>query len=268
MGILNVTPDSFSDGGSFLDHSAACAHALKLVEQGADIIDVGGESTRPGAEKVSEDEEMARVIPVIRELSSRATIPISIDTSKAAVAQAALEAGAAAVNDVSALSMDSEMAGAVARSGAGLVLMHMRGTPETMRTRCNYSCVPTEVAAELSRSLEAALAAGVDPGQVVVDPGIGFAKTVEQNLLLLRHLDVLHELGRPILIGPSRKSFIGAVTLAPVDRRLPGTLAAVVAGVLKGARIVRVHDVAETVQAVRLVDAMLDAGKPEDRAFT
>jgi dihydropteroate synthase len=259
MGIVNVTPDSFSDGGAYLDPEAAAVHGEALVAEGADLLDVGGESTRPGAPAVDAEEEIRRVVPVIEALARRTGVPLSVDTTKAAVAEAALNAGATVVNDVSGLDADPDLAAVVARHGAGLVLMHMRGTPRTMQTEVAYGDLVGEVIAGLEDALSRAEAAGVAPEQVAVDPGIGFAKTAGQSLYLLRQTGALLTLGRPILVGPSRKSFIGHVTGEPVERRLPGTLAAVVAAILGGARIVRVHDVAQTVQAVRVADAILDA---------
>lgn len=259
MGIVNVTPDSFSDGGAFLDPGRAAAHAELLVDRGASLIDVGGESTRPGAPEVSSREEAQRVIPVLREIGRRVSVPISIDTTKAAVARAALDAGATIVNDVSGMRLDPKMPRLVAASGAGVVLMHMRGRPRTMQSRTDYEDVVKDVLYELSSMVESAIEAGVEASRIVVDPGIGFAKTAAQSLLLLKRLDVLATLGRPILVGPSRKSFIGAVTGAPVENRLSGTIASVVAAVLGGARIVRVHDVPEAVQASAVADAIRTA---------
>lgn len=256
MGIVNVTPDSFSDGGRHADPTAAIAHGEALVEAGADLLDVGGESTRPGAPPVAPEEEIRRVVPVVRGLTERVAVPVSVDTMKAPVADAALKAGAAVINDVSGLSADPDLATVAARHGAGLVLMHMRGTPRTMQAEVHYADLVGDVMDALDAAAIRAEAAGVAPDAVAVDPGIGFAKTAEQSLTLLRQTGALLALGRPILVGPSRKSFIGKVTGAPVEGRLPGTLAAVVAAVLGGARIVRVHDVAETVEAVRVADAI------------
>lgn len=261
MGILNVTPDSFSDGGRFINVDSAVAHAFQMLEQGADLLDVGGESTRPGADAVGADEEMSRVVPVIEEITRRTDAPISVDTSKAAVANAALSAGATIVNDISGLEADSRMAGIIAEHGAGVVLMHMRGSPRTMQSHASYENLCEEVAGELQRSIEGALSAGIALERVVIDPGIGFSKTPKQNLEIIKNLGaLLSALGRPVLVGPSRKSFIGAVTGAPVHDRLPGTLAAVVYSVLAGARVVRVHDVAKTTQALQVVEAIQDTG--------
>jgi dihydropteroate synthase len=256
MGIVNATPDSFSDGGRFASVDAAVAHAERLVAEGADLVDVGGESTRPGAPDVPVAEEIARVVPIVSALRARGvTIPISVDTRKAAVARAALDAGADLVNDVSALA-DPALAELVAQRGVPVVLMHLRGTPADMATRAVYEDVVADVARELGDALARAVAAGVRPEQVILDPGIGFAKTAAQSLALLAALPRLRVAGRPLLVGPSRKSFIGAVTGAPVEDRLPGTLAAVAACVLAGVEFVRVHDVAASSQAARVAAAI------------
>ena len=259
-GILNVTPDSFSDGGRFRDAGPALARAREMVAQGADLVDVGGESTRPGSAGVSADEELARVLPVVRAIKDALAIPVSVDTRKAAVARDVLAAGADAVNDVSALG-DPEMAAVVAESGAGLVLMHMRGTPETMQTLTRYDDVADEVARELCGPLRRALAAGIEAERIVVDPGVGFAKTAEQNLALIARLDVLRErLGRPVLLGPSRKAFIGALLGGvPAEERDFGTVGACVAGLAAGARIFRVHEVRAAREALDVADAVFRA---------
>lgn len=260
MGILNVTPDSFSDGGLYLAPADAVARAERLVREGADLLDVGGESTRPGASAVSAAEEIARVVPVIRALRAAVAVPISVDTRKAEVARAALEAGAEIVNDVSALA-DPEMGRAIAQAGAGVVLMHMRGTPETMQLEPRYHDVVAEVTDELGRAAKSARAAGVVDESIVVDPGIGFGKTAAHNLELLAHLDVLRRLGYPVLLGVSRKAFIGALLGgAPPGERAVGTAAACVAGLLKGARIFRVHDVRPVREALRVAEAIRAAG--------
>jgi dihydropteroate synthase len=259
MGILNVTPDSFSDGGAYLDCSAAVDHAMAMVEEGADIIDVGGESTRPGAEDVPADVELERVVPVVEALAGTAEISISIDTTKAAVAKAALEAGAVIVNDISALRFDPAMPGVVESSAAGVVLMHMQGRPRTMQANPTYSDVVEDVAAELGKWAAQAQQAGIKPEQIVVDPGIGFGKTREHNLLLLKHLDRLKALGFPVLVGASRKSFIGTTLELPVDQRLEGTAAVTAWVVARGAAIVRVHDIREMVRVVRMVEAIRNA---------
>jgi dihydropteroate synthase len=260
VGVLNVTPDSFFDGGRYLDPGAGLEHALRLAAEGADLIDVGGESTRPGAPEVSEEEELRRVIPVLERLAASGfPVPVSIDTSKPAVARAALGAGAAMVNDVRALA-DRELARVVAGSGAAVVLMHMRGTPRDMRDRAVYGDVVSEVRSELSEALTRAVGAGVSEDRILLDPGIGFAKTAEQSVELLARLPDLTGLGRPLLVGPSRKSFIGAITGAPAEDRLAGTLAAVTAAVLGGATFIRVHDVAASRQAARVAAAIRASG--------
>jgi dihydropteroate synthase len=256
MGVLNVTPDSFSDGGRYLDPAAAVAHALAMVEQGADLIDIGAESSRPGAAPVDEQEELRRLIPVVKAVCRETTIPVSVDTTKATVARRALEAGASIVNDISALRWDPGMAQAVAQARAGLVLVHMQGRPATMQRAPQYGDVVEQVRAFLSERLQAAMTAGIEREQIVLDPGLGFGKTPEHNLLLLRRLDAFLTLGRPILVGASRKAFIGAVVDRPVDERLMGTVAAVVVAILRGARIVRVHDVGALRDVVKMVQAI------------
>lgn len=263
MGILNVTPDSFSDGGRFADHSAAVAHALQMARDGADIIDVGGESTRPGAEPVSAEVELERVIPVIREIAKRNRIPISIDTSKAIVARAALEAGASIVNDVTAMSGDPEMAAVVAETGAAVVLMHMKGTPRTMQQNPTYDDVVREIAEFLRRAIERLPlefrgVGGANPSfsRVLIDPGIGFGKTTSHNLEILARLDEFASLDCPLVVGPSRKSFIGNVLNLPVGERLEGTAASVAAAIFGGAHIVRVHDVLPMRRVADLCDAV------------
>lgn len=255
MGILNVTPDSFSDGGLYLQHERAIAQGLKLAEDGADIIDVGGESTRPGANPVPVKEELRRVIPVIEGLRKESQIMISIDTYKAPVAEAALAAGAEMVNDISALRFDSAMTSLLAEHDLPVVLMHMQGEPRTMQENPRYNDVVSEVSEFLRERIAAAVAAGI--AEIIIDPGIGFGKRVEHNLEILRRLAELKALGRPILIGPSRKSFIGQLTGAPLDERLPGTIASVVLGIAGGADIVRVHDVLEVKRAVQVADAII-----------
>jgi len=255
MGVVNVTPDSFSDGGEFLDPEAAIAHGVELFDQGAEILDVGGESTRPGAEPVGADEEMRRIEPVVAGLADVATV--SIDTSKAAVAAAALDAGASIVNDVTALRGDAEMAGLCAARGAGLILMHMQGEPRTMQAEPRYGDVVDDVKAFLAERVEVAVAAGVDEARIWLDPGIGFGKTLAHNLELLRRLGELRELGRPLVVGTSRKSFIAKIDAAPVGERLGGTIASSILAAAEGAGVLRVHDVAETAQAARVASAIL-----------
>lgn len=255
MGILNVTPDSFADGGRYGSAASAVDAGLRMVEEGADILDVGGESTRPGAEPVAEDEEIRRVVPVIEGLAS-AGVPISIDTRKAGVARAALAAGASIVNDVSG-ARDPEMFETVAACGAGLVLMHMRGDPRDMQVSPEYGDVVSEVRTYLNERVESAIFAGITADRIAIDPGIGFGKTLEHNLSLLRNLSSFSGLRCPIVVGPSRKRFIGAVLDdAPVEDRLEGTAGAVAWLAAIGADIVRVHDVREMSRVVRVVDAI------------
>jgi dihydropteroate synthase len=256
MGVVNVTPDSFSDGGLYLDAEAAVAHGRELVGQGAAILDVGGESTRPGAEEVPEDEELRRVVPVIEGLAEVGA-EISVDTSKAAVAAAALEAGASIVNDVTALRGDGGMAAICAERGATVVLMHMLGNPRTMQANPVYADVVGDVKAFLAERVEAAVAAGIAAERIWLDPGIGFGKTAEHNLELLRRLGELRELGRPLVIGTSRKSFIGRVDGSAASERLGGTIASSVWAAAEGADVLRVHDVAEVGQAMALANAVL-----------
>ena len=257
MGILNVTPDSFADGGLYLDPARAVDHGLELAFEGADILDVGGESTRPGSRPVPESEELGRVLPVIRALRKRTGAFISVDTTKAAVARAALDAGADLVNDTSAFRADPDMAGVVARAGAAAVLMHMRGTPLTMQEAPRYDDLVGEVRGFLAERLRAAEAAGVPPERLIVDPGIGFGKTVEHNLELLRRQDEFLALGRPLLLGFSRKAFLGVILDRPPAGRLEGTIAAAVLSVERGAHILRVHDVGAVARAVRSAEAIL-----------
>lgn len=257
MGVLNVTPDSFSDGSQFLTLEESLQHAEQMIAEGADIIDVGGESTRPGAVLVSLEEELKRVAPVVNELAKRTNIPISIDTTKAAVARAALDAGAAIVNDVSALRFDFHVADEAAKSGAGLVLMHSRGTPATMQRLPAVADVMEEIKSSLGSSIAMAERRGVKRESIVIDPGIGFGKSHEQNIELIAKVDQLASAfpDFPILIGPSRKSFIGRILdNAPVTDRLHGTMAGIAAAVLRGAHIVRVHDVKAAVETVRVAD--------------
>jgi dihydropteroate synthase len=262
MGIVNVTPDSFSDGGRFAAPEAAVAHALDLVRQGADLLDIGGESSRPGAEPVSAEEELRRVLPVVRALAAQTTVPLSIDTTKAVVADACLAAGAHIVNDISALRGDPDMAQIVAARRAGVVLMHMQGTPQTMQIDPRYEDVKAEVGRFLEERLHAAVATGIEAGRVVLDPGIGFGKTTVHNLELLARLGELRALGRPMLLGVSRKGFSGKVLGRGIQERLAASLAAACWAVTLGtAQILRVHDVAETRDAVTLLAAIRDKGR-------
>lgn len=257
MGILNVTPDSFYDGGRFAALERAVEQGLRLVDDGADILDIGGESTRPGAEAVPEGEELERVLPVIERLAGRISVPISIDTTKSSVAAAALDAGAEIVNDISAGRFDPAMAGVVAQKHAGLVLMHIKGEPRTMQLDPQYDDVVRDICDSLRGSMNAAIAAGLAPQQIVIDPGIGFGKQLEHNLQILRRLREFEILGRPILVGPSRKSFIGKILDLPPEERLEGTIAASVIAILNGAAVVRVHDVRAAKRAALIADAVL-----------
>lgn len=256
MGILNATPDSFSDGGQLATVEAAVERAVHMVSAGADILDVGGESTRPGSDPVEASEEIERVIPVIERLvETIPDVPVSIDTRKAVVGAAALEAGASIVNDVTAGS-DPEMFGVVASRGAGVVLMHMLGDPRTMQDDPVYEDVVGDVHAYLDGRIEAAVAAGIDRDRICVDPGIGFGKTLEHNLRLMKDIGAFADLGRPVLVGPSRKRFIGTLLDVEVDERVEGTAAAVAWLSAHGVHVVRVHDVKEMVRVVRVVDAI------------
>lgn len=260
MGVLNVTPDSFSDGGRFFDHSAAVKRGVEMVSDGADIIDVGGESTRPGAEPVPEEEEIRRAIPVVEQLVKEVEVPVSIDTTKAAVALSAFEAGASILNDVSALRFDPDIVEAAIQAGAGIILMHMLGDPRTMQDAPHYDDVTGEVASFLGARASAAENLGVASEAIAVDPGIGFGKTVDHNLSLIKHLEeMVSELEYPVVIGTSRKSFIGKVLELEVEQRLEGTAATVAWAVASGAHVVRVHDVREMVRVVRVTEAISEA---------
>ncbi|HYI35717.1 MAG TPA: dihydropteroate synthase [Thermoleophilaceae bacterium] len=263
MGVVNVTPDSFSDGGRYLDPAAAVAHGAELVAEGAAILDVGGESTRPGADPVGLDEELRRVIPVVEGLAERVPgTAISIDTTKAGVARRAVTAGAAVVNDVSALRADPELAGVVAASGVACCLMHMLGEPRTMQDDPRYDDVVSEVKAFLEERLEFAVGHGVDEQAIWLDPGIGFGKTAEHNLELLARLDEIVALGRPVVVGTSRKSFLGRLAGGrELGRRLPGTIATNVMALERGASVFRVHDVAEVVDALAVAGATVAASE-------
>jgi dihydropteroate synthase len=260
MGVLNVTPDSFSDGGAFFDKEKAISRGLGMVEEGVDIIDIGGESTRPGSKPVELEEELRRVIPVIESLEREVDVPISIDTYKSAVAQRAIEAGAQIINDISGLHFDPNLAHVAARKDTPLVLMHIRGTPETMQKDIHYSSLFAEIIRYLKDSIRMAESAGLDPGQIIIDPGIGFGKTVEDNLLILKHLYEFRILGKPILLGTSRKSFIGKILNTEIENRLEGTLSSIAIGVLNGAHIIRSHDVLEAKKAMAVADAVRLAG--------
>ncbi len=254
MGIVNVTPDSFSDGGRFLDPAAAVEHALQLEAEGAAILDIGGESTRPGAAPVAEEEELRRVLPVIRQLAGRIKIPISVDTQKPAVAQAALDSGAAIVNDIAANRVDDAMWRLVARARAGYIAMHMQGTPQTMQSHPEYDDVVAAVRAFFLERLERLAGAGVAPEQVALDCGLGFGKTVAHNLTLLAQQGQFTSLRRPLVVGASRKSFIGHASGERADQRWAGGLACACWAVAAGARIIRTHDVRQTVEALRMTE--------------
>jgi dihydropteroate synthase len=264
MGILNVTPDSFSDGGCFFDRDRAVTHGLRMADEGADILDIGGESTRPFSDPVSEDEEIRRVAPVIAELAKRVAIPISIDTTKASVARRAFEAGASILNDVSSLRADPQMAPLAARMQVPVILMHMRGTPRNMQIDPVYDDLLGEISAFLHQAVTEAQVHGIDRERIIIDPGIGFGKTLAHNLTLIKHLGNLARLGLPILVGPSRKTFLRHLLKdagsADIRADLPvvatGTQAAVAAAILNGAHVVRVHDVAATRATARIIDAI------------
>jgi len=256
MGILNVTPDSFYDGKRYFDANAAVERALAMAEDGADIIDIGGESTRPGAEPVSAEEELRRVMPVLEKVVEKISVPVSIDTYKADVAKRALDAGARIVNDVSALRFDARMVEVVAERGAYVVLMHMRGTPRDMQENPVYDDVVAEVKEFLAERTQFAARNGIDGGKIIIDPGIGFGKKLEHNLELLGRLSEFLELEKPVLVGTSRKSFIGQLVGVPAEERFPGTAASVALAIREGASMVRVHDVREAVQVVRVAEAI------------
>ncbi|MCJ7588010.1 MAG: dihydropteroate synthase [Candidatus Aminicenantes bacterium] len=258
MGILNVTPDSFSDGGLLRDAEAAVERGLALAADGADIIDVGGESTRPGAEPVPAEEEIRRVIPVVDGLRKHSKVLISVDTTKSQVARRALDAGADIINDVSALRFDPDLAGVIAEARAGLVLMNMKGTPRTMQAAPFYEDLLAEVRGFLESRLREAVSAGIAAESVLLDPGIGFGKRLEHNLTLINRLDVFADLGRPLVLGTSRKSFIGKILNAPLQERLEGSIASAVLGVVRGAHVLRVHDVREVGRAIRVAEAIRD----------
>jgi len=256
MGVLNITPDSFSDGGRYFEAEAAIQHLERLQREGADIVDIGGESTRPGSLPVDAAEELRRVLPVIEMAPKYVDTAISIDTTKATVARAALEAGAEIVNDISGLRFDRELGSLAAEFGAGVVLMHIRGKPRTMQQDIHYNDLIEDVCSELQHSVDRALEAGCRADQLVVDPGIGFGKTADQNLVLIDELEKIGRLGYPLLVGPSRKSFIGQTLGLEVEDRLEATLAACVVALLRGARIFRVHDVAGARRALDMAEAI------------
>lgn len=258
MGIVNVTPDSFSDGGLFLDPARAVGHGLDLVSAGADLLDIGGESTRPGSSEIDATEELRRIIPVIRSLRRQTDVPISVDTTKASVAAAALDEGADIVNDISAMRFDPDMSGVVRRTGAAVILMHMKGTPRTMQLAPSYDDLMGEIQTFFRERLRAAGEAGIRRECIVLDPGIGFGKTCEHNLRLLNNLDFFRNLDRPLCVGLSRKAFIGKILDLPPGERLEGTIAAAVLSVSRGVHVLRIHDVREISRAVRVAEAILD----------
>ncbi len=259
MGILNITPDSFSDGGLYLDAERALDHALAMVESGAEIIDIGGESSRPGANAVECADEIARVIPVIEKISAKVNVPVSIDTTKAAVARAAIDAGACLINDISALRGDPDMLEAAGKTGAGVVLMHMKGTPGTMQDDTHYRAIIDDTYAFLSARIQACLDAGIDPVSIVVDPGIGFGKDLQGNLQILNHIAEFSSLKVPVLLGHSRKSFIGSILDAPVDSRGAGTDAVSAWATIKGVDILRVHDVQHACDIRRVIRSVMES---------
>jgi dihydropteroate synthase len=256
MGVLNVTPDSFSDGGLFFDKDEAIAHGLKMAQEGADIIDIGGESTRPGSKPLGLEEELRRVLPVIEALSREVKVPISIDTYKSEVAQRAIDSGAQIINDISGLHFDPELAHVAAKGDIPIVLMHIRGTPETMQKDVHYDSLFSEIIQYLKDGIQRAESAGLDPEQVVIDPGIGFGKTPGDNLLIIKNLSEFRILGKPILLGTSRKTFIGKILDAQIGERLEGTLSSIAISILNGAHIIRCHDILQAKRAIAVVDAI------------
>ncbi len=259
MGILNVTPDSFSEKGKFFDSQKAIDHAVLMVESGADIIDIGGESTRPGSSGISAREELKRVIPIIEEIADKVKIPISIDTVKSEVARRALDSGASIINDISALRIDKKMGNVAAKYGSYLILMHMRGTPKDMQNNTEYDDIIGEISRFLDDAAQKAIKAGVSEDKIIIDPGIGFGKSVDGNFVIMKNLDRFLKLGYRLLVGASRKSFIGKTLDLDVDQRLEGSLAAACYAVLNGADIIRVHDVAETKRAVTIMEKIATA---------
>ncbi|MXV84418.1 dihydropteroate synthase [Candidatus Poribacteria bacterium] len=256
MGILNVTPDSFSDGGCYLDVEQAVTHAELMVAEGATLIDIGGESSRPGASPVSTNEELTRILPVIRVIADTVDVLLSVDTYKAEVARRALEAGAHLINDITALRGDPTMAAVVSEMEAGLILMHMKGTPRTMQHAPEYNDIVSEICDSLQKSIETAESEGITPDRIIIDPGIGFGKTTKHNLEILKRLSAFRRLHKPLLIGTSRKSFIGNILNLPVTERVEGTTATVCWAIAHGADIVRVHDVKANVRAAQITDAL------------
>ncbi|MCD6161082.1 MAG: dihydropteroate synthase [candidate division Zixibacteria bacterium] len=261
MGVLNVTPDSFSDGGKYNDVDKAVERALLMAEHGADIIDIGGESTRPGAKKVDEDEEIERTIPILEKLKGKLFVPISIDTRKSKVARVACEAGAAVINNISALNEDEEIALVAKEYETHLILMHMLGTPETMQANIHYNNLIDDISSFLIDAADKAVSYGIPKEKIIIDPGIGFGKTVENNFSILKNIPAFKKLGYPVLIGASRKSFIGKILDSPVEDRLEGSLAAAIYAAIHSADIVRVHDVLSTVRALKIIEKIDGAEK-------
>jgi len=257
MGILNMTPDSFSDGGQFKSHDKAIDHALKMVEEGANIIDIGGESTRPGAEAVQLEEELSRTIPIIEAVRLKSDCLISIDTYKSKVAKAALVSGADMVNDISGLTFDHNMASLVAERNVPVIIMHIKGKPGDMQKNPNYDNLIKEIKAFFEVQIAIAKKAGIDSGNIILDPGIGFGKRLEDNFEIIRELGQISTMGYPVLLGPSRKSFIGFTLDLPVEERIEGTLASITAGVINGARIVRVHDIRATRRTLTITEKIM-----------
>jgi dihydropteroate synthase len=260
MGILNVTPDSFYDGGKFSNLDEAVKRGIKMAEEGADVIDIGGESTRPRSEPISLEEELSRVIPVIERLSKEIEVPLSIDTYKSFVAKKALDSGASMINDISALRFDPEMKKIAAEYKVPIVLMHIKGTPKNMQDDPYYDDVMKEISSYLKESIQIAKDAGIEEDKIIIDPGIGFGKRLEDNLDILKNLSILKTLEKPILVGPSRKSFIGKVLDLPPEERLEGSLGALAVAIFNGANLVRVHDVKESLRVAKLVDAIRKRG--------
>jgi len=260
MGVLNVTPDSFSDGGRFFKLEEAIKQGLKLAEEGADMIDIGGESTRPGSEPVTIEEELRRVIPVIEELTKMIQAPISIDTYKSRVAKEALDSGASMVNDISGLRFDPEMKKVIAEYDVPVVLMHIQGTPKNMQESPKYENLLEDIKSYLNQSISIAEEAGIGEDKIIIDPGIGFGKTLDDSLKILKNLREFKSLGRPVMVGVSRKSFIGKILDLPTDERLEGSLASMAVAIMNGANILRVHDVKESKRVAKLVDAILKSG--------
>lgn len=256
MGVLNVTPDSFSDGQRFFEPEAAVEHAFRMEEEGADLIDIGAESTRPGAEPVPLKEELRRILPVLERLSGSLKVPISIDTYKSQVAEKAIQCGAEIVNDISGLNFDPDLKNLIARYDVAVIIMHMKGNPRNMQQNPHYRDLLGEICSYFEKSISAAAQAGVSSEKIIVDPGIGFGKTLPHNLEILRGLESFKVLGKPIMVGTSRKSFLGKILNLPVDDRLEGSIAAAAYAVMRGANIVRVHDVASTVRALRTIEAI------------